>query len=70
MYKPLKKVLHIQFGGQYLPQYSIFHRMSCIIMNAWLSCFSFIQNHKIPQKQQLRTAASYWIWAAEHAAVV
>ena len=37
-----KKVLHIQFGGQYLPQYSIFNHMSCIIMEAWLLCFSFM----------------------------
>ena len=37
-----KKVLHIQFGGQYLPQYSIFNHMSCIIMEAWLFCFSFM----------------------------
>ena len=39
----LKQVLHIQFGGQYyLPQYSIFKHMSCIIMEALLLCLSFM----------------------------
>ena len=39
---PSTKVLHIQFGGQYLPQYNIFCYMSYIIMNAWLSSFPMI----------------------------
>ena len=39
---PSKKVLHIQFGGQYLPQYNIFCYMSYLIMEAWLSSFPMI----------------------------
>ena len=42
IHKPLKKVLHIQFGGQYPPKYSIFYYMSYIIMEAWLSSFPMI----------------------------
>ena len=41
-YKPLKIVLHIQFGGQYLSQYNIFCYMSYLIMEAWLSSFPMI----------------------------
>ena len=40
--KPLKKVLHIQSGGQYLPQCNIFCCMSYLIMEAWLSSFPMI----------------------------
>ena len=41
-HKPLKKVLHIQSGGQYLPQCNIFCCMSYLIMEAWLSSFPMI----------------------------
>ena len=39
---PSKKVLHIQFGGQYLPQYITFCYMSYLITEAWLSSFPMI----------------------------
>ena len=39
---PSKKVLHIQLGGQYLPQYIIFCYMSYLIMESWLSSFPMI----------------------------